>query len=140
MRFEEVLPALKEGKKAKRKAWEKGDYIKKDVREYIKKDVRHVVEEIIDQDSVIYSLTVTDLEANDWEVGEETKNVKLRDLTEAQFKKYCKSFTGKGGYATNCDKCVFRNVSCNSWYDSCWIKHKDLYSDKFLDQEIEIGD
>ena len=140
MKFEEVLPALKRGKKAKRKAWEKGDYIKKDAREYIKKDVRHVVEEIINQDSVTYSLTITDLEADDWEIVKETKKVKLRDLTPKQFEKYCKNFTGKYTYGTNCDKCVFHNVSCNSWYDSCWIKHKDLYSDKFLDQEIEIED
>lgn len=59
--------------------------------------------------------------------------IKLRDLTEEQYWKYNK----KGCYTT-CDKCMFRLVNCTNHDENCWIHHKDLYSDKFLDQEIEI--
>lgn len=61
------------------------------------------------------------------------KKIKLRDLTEEQYWKYNK----KGCYTT-CDKCMFRLVNCTNHDENCWIHHKDLYSDKFLDQEIEI--
>ena len=37
-----------------------------------------------------------------------------------------------------CDECPFHDVECDSKYDNCWFKHKDLYSDKFLDREVEI--
>ena len=129
MKFEEVLPALREGKKIRRKIWgrERSFIVIKD-------------DSLVDnlgRDVAIYTYG---LKAIDWEIVEEKKKVKLRDLTPEQFEKYCKNFTGKYTYGTNCDKCVFHNVSCNSWYDSCWIKHKDLYSDKFLDQEVEIED
>ena len=129
MKFEEVLPALLEGKKIRRKCWGKE-------RSFI----------VIENDSIVdnygsrLAISVKGFKADDWEIVKEKKKVKLRDLTEEQFKKYCKNFTGKCNYGTNCDKCVFHNVSCTSWYDDCWIKHKDLYSDKFLDQEVEIND
>ena len=61
------------------------------------------------------------------------QKIKLRDLTEEQYWKYNK----KGCYTT-CDKCMFRLVNCTNHDENCWIHHKDLYSDKFLDQEIEI--
>ena len=61
----------------------------------------------------------------------EPNKKKLRDLTLNDFDKYC-------GKNRHCKKCPFRNVSCNSCFDDCWIYHKDLYSDKFLDQEIEV--
>lgn len=63
------------------------------------------------------------------------KKIKLRDLTEEQYRKFRRS-----GYCdtTRCSNCVFRNVNCPSVDNVCWIHHKDLYSDKFLDQEIEI--
>ena len=139
MKFEEVLPALREGKKAKRKAWEKGDYIKKDAREYVKKDARHVVEEIINQDSVIYSLTITDLEADDWEVSEETKKVKLRDLTEEQYKKWKDDNCWALAQIEWCVSCPFYSVRCRP-DDNPWYLNKDIFNDKFLDQEVEIED
>lgn len=128
MKFEEVLPALREGKKIRRNNWCKDGYI------YIgsngefenQSGKRHVM--ILDR--------LDDFDNR--EIVKETKKVKLRDLTKEQFEKYCKNLTGKYTYGTNCNKCVFHNVGCNSRYDNCWIEHKDLYSDKFLDQEIEI--
>lgn len=63
----------------------------------------------------------------------EPKKKKLRDLTMEEYKKWC----NKNCYSYNCNKCIFRNVCCLYDFD-CWIHHKDLYSDKFLDQEIEV--
>lgn len=61
------------------------------------------------------------------------KKIKLRDLTPEEYWKY-----NKQGCYTTCNKCMFRLVNCNHRDEQCWINHKDLYSDKFLDQEIEI--
>ena len=61
------------------------------------------------------------------------KKKKLRDLTEKELDKW----VNKNCNNTPCDKCIFRNVYCMS-DNGCWIHHKDLYSDKFLDQEIEV--
>ena len=59
---------------------------------------------------------------------------KLRDVTLEELKEW---------YRINCDNhcngCIFDNVYCciiNNNHQ--WIHHKDLYSDKFLDQTIEI--
>ena len=39
----------------------------------------------------------------------------------------------------SCDDCIFRNVVCTrSNRESSWFNNKDLYSDKFLNQEIEV--
>ena len=57
------------------------------------------------------------------------KKKKLRDLTPKEFDKIpCE----------DCPSCIFYNVPCNSRNNRCWIYHKDLYSNKFLDQEIEV--
>lgn len=130
MKFEEVLLALKEGKKIRIKEWKEIQYIYKPKNE---NDLRA-------EDYKAVNLSWKDFFSDNWEVVKEKKKVKLRDLTEEQFKKYCKSFTRNNNYGNDCDKCVFHNVSCIYWYENCWIKHKDLYSDKFLNQEIEIED
>ena len=63
----------------------------------------------------------------------EPKKKKLRDLTKEEYNEWLNENCG------NCNKCVFYKVSCNSSYvNSSWINNKDLYSDKFLDQEIEV--
>lgn len=110
MKFEEVLPALRKGKKVGRKKWDKSYY------------VNNYGEAYVDWE---------DLLATDWEIVKETKKVKLRDLTEEQYREYdCEERI--------CAECPFSKVECNLKYDNCWIKHKELYSNKFLDQEIEI--
>jgi hypothetical protein len=64
------------------------------------------------------------------------KKIKLRDMTEEQYRglvwddSYCRLLP--------CEKCIFYNVSCHIITSNCWVNHKDLYSDKFLDQEVEI--
>ena len=61
------------------------------------------------------------------------KGVKLRDLTPEQYRK-CKKNICKN---LPCAKCIFLRVCCNEQDKDCWIFNKELYSDKFLDQEVE---
>ena len=59
---------------------------------------------------------------------------KLKDISPEEFKvwsiKNCKQLS--------CEKCVFSKVCCDEVSSDCWINNKDIYSDKFLNQEIEI--
>ena len=63
------------------------------------------------------------------------KKKKLRDLTEEEYNKWqiknCEEIS-------NCEGCMFDKVICQKYVRNCWIDHKDLYSDKFLNQEIEV--
>ena len=65
----------------------------------------------------------------------EPKKKKLKDWTEEDYKKWkdknCK-------IVSMCDKCIFKNVVCAEFYSESWVNNKDLYSDKFLNQEIEV--
>lgn len=128
MKFEEVLPALLDGKKIRRKSWTNGNRI------IIKNN------EITDSFNRRLAISVEGFKADDWEIVKEKKKVKFRDLTKEQFKKYCESITKAPGKGHICSTCPFHNVSCTDWHEEGWIYHKDLYSDKFLDQEIEIND
>ena len=60
---------------------------------------------------------------------------KVRDLTEEEYKKYI--VTHCGGNSCS-DECIFGIVICSYRNNRNWIKNKDLFSDKFLNQEIEI--
>ena len=62
------------------------------------------------------------------------KKKKLRDLTIEEYEKWEERCCPNN----DCDNCPFFAFACNSSSDSCWIKHKDLFSDKFLDQEVEV--
>ena len=65
------------------------------------------------------------------------KKKKLKDLTPEEFDKWQR----KNCDYIDCRKCIFTNVICyGSSEKESWIHHKDLYSDKFLDQEIEVGE
>ena len=55
------------------------------------------------------------------------RKIKLRDLTKEQYLEWyanCK---------VECTKCPLYGTNCCEWFD-----HKDLYSDKFLNQTIKI--
>lgn len=123
MLFEEVLPALREGKKIGRKKWNKGYYY-----EMTYKYGNNVIVDNHGEAKEDWE----DLLATDWEIVKETKKVKLRDLTYEQFKKWqCKNCD-----SSNCfTNCPFGVSGCRSNFR---ILHKDMFSDKFLDQEIEI--
>ena len=64
----------------------------------------------------------------------EPRKKKLRDWTMEEYKKWLEKNCGR---SVNCDKCIFNNVVCSN-AESSWVNHKDLYSDKFLDQEFEV--
>lgn len=129
MKFEEILPALRAGKKISRNNWCKDDYI------YINSNG-----EFEDQNGHhpgIFLNCLCDLEADEWKIVKEKKKIKLRDLTEEQFEKWSKNnCTYK--YGVYCVGCPFDIVNCANLNDNFWINHKDLFSDKFLDQEVEI--
>lgn len=59
---------------------------------------------------------------------------KLRDISLEELiaweEKNCDSL--------DCENCVFSKVCCDEVSSDCWIHNKDIYSDKFLNQEIEI--
>ena len=125
MKFEKVIPAYRKGKKIRRECWNEEKImdlcIVKGIGKYgwVKEGV--------------FWKAVTDalLKADDWEIVEEKKKVKLRDLTEEQFEKWrdenCKKY--------DCLDCPFSCIDCNKFF---WMSCKDMYSDKFLDQEIEV--
>lgn len=58
--------------------------------------------------------------------------IKLRDMTIEDMK----VFDEKVCSETRCSECIFSKVSCNN--DNCWVRHKELYSDEFLNQEIDL--
>ena len=65
----------------------------------------------------------------------EQKKKKLRDLTPEEWDKWRE----KKCQFTKCENCIFNIAIClESESKYSWIHNKDIYSDKFLDQEIEV--
>lgn len=66
---------------------------------------------------------------------------KLKDLTFEEYKDW-KDENCSGeicDFSDNtCEFCPFTSVICNGSDKKIWVNNKDLYSDKFLNQEIEI--
>ncbi len=60
---------------------------------------------------------------------------KLKDITVEEYKEW---EDDRNRCECGCDECPFKRVECESCYSFCWIYNKDLYSDKFLNQKIEI--
>ena len=56
---------------------------------------------------------------------------KLRDWTPEEWDKWREKNCNY-----RCGKCLFSMVVCND--RDCWVNHKDFYSDKFLDREVEV--
>ena len=80
-------------------------------------------------------LNIGDFLNGNFEIAKLPKKKKLRDLTVEEYKKWfnknCCVYNG------NCCNCPFNSVSCLCG-KYCWVYSKDSYSDKFLDQEVEI--
>ena len=131
MKFEEAIKFLKEGKKIRRNnpSWLNSiNYI------FLGRDIYGAPKirlKYLEGGPEIYIICSSDLKADDWEIIKEPKKVKLRDLTEEQYEKWRDKNCG----VYDCFKCPFRCVDCNNTF---WISCKDMYSDKFLDQEVEI--
>lgn len=68
-------------------------------------------------------------------IKKETKTKKLRDLTEEEFSKWQEK---NCEILNDCTKCIFGKVTCQRFINSFWLNHKDIYNDKFLDQEIKV--
>ena len=65
-------------------------------------------------------------------LSKEPKKKKLRDLTPEEWDKWKEKNCSSD---LDCKDCIFIHANCGA---ASWIYHKDLYSDKFLDQEIEV--
>ena len=63
---------------------------------------------------------------------------KLKDLTKEEYKKWIDKNCPN---TSDCNKCIFKYMRCHGYkQNTCWVDRKDLYSDKFLNQEIMIED
>lgn len=60
---------------------------------------------------------------------------KLRDVTYEEYSNWYKCRTC---IVRMCSNCPFKDVDCAPHSCKCWVTHKDLYNDKFLDQTIEV--
>ena len=134
MKFEEILPALKDGKKVRRKdsGWiDSYNYIYVNYSGYVIPVCKNFGD---------YILKMSDVNADDWEIVKEKKKVKLRDLTEEQYDLWIENNCAK--HEDSCRGCPFQKVQCDNHesVNDAWYLNKDLYSDKFLDQEVEIED
>lgn len=65
--------------------------------------------------------------------------IKLRDMDKGHYKQWLdKNCKWDFDTPKHCWECIFRNVFCAMKDSRCWIHHKDMFSDKFLDQEIDL--
>ena len=60
---------------------------------------------------------------------------KLRDVTPDEYSDWYKCRTC---IVRMCSNCPFKDVECAPHSHRCWVSHKDLFIDKFLDQTIEV--
>ena len=65
----------------------------------------------------------------------EPKKKKLRDLTNDEYTKW--KVKNCVNVNRDCTNCMFRNANCSST-NLGWVNNKEVYSDTFLDQEIEV--
>lgn len=101
-------------------------------------NTRYFITEDLEVRFACYALTsqikLIDLLNGTYKIVKLPKKKKLRDLT---YDEMCK-WKEKNCTSIICDNsCLFYKVMCICT-TSCWVKNKDLYSDKFLDQEIEV--
>lgn len=59
---------------------------------------------------------------------------KLRDITKEEYYNWLTNDKN----CQKCDGCIFSKVECQLNIDKCWINHKNIYSDSFLNQTIEV--
>lgn len=88
-------------------------------------------------DREFWATTMELLTGNDYyEIIQKKK--KLRDLTKDEWNEWKRIYCVKN-INSDCDVCLFKNVPCaNSGCENSWFNNKELYSDKFLNQEIEV--
>lgn len=59
---------------------------------------------------------------------------KLKYLTPEEFYNWEKENCNH----TECNACPFKSANCSLYDEDSWVNHKELFSDKFLNQELEI--
>ena len=70
-------------------------------------------------------------------IPKEPNKKKLRELTPEEWDKWRE----KKCRFTRCENCIFNSASClESESRYSWVNHKDLYSEKFLNQEVEVNE
>lgn len=92
--------------------------------------------EVFDEKLNDLDVFLKDLLNGTYEIIKLPKKKKLRDLTAEEYEKWREkncTITFK-----SCTKCPFKSVVCFPAANNLWLNHKDLYSDKFLNQEIEV--
>ena len=91
-------------------------------------DNTHLYERIIELENILKRLKdkygINEQEAN--------KKKKIRDLSTEECRKICED--------RDCMDCPFIHVLCGPESPNSWIHHQELYSDLFLDQEVEVED
>lgn len=61
---------------------------------------------------------------------------KLREVKTGEYEKWLKEHCVDAD--EDCKNCFFGIVMCNPDNRNCWIKHKNIYNDNFLNKEIEV--
>ena len=82
-----------------------------------------------------FRLLLTNKIGNIVKLPKEPKKKKLRDLTNDEYTKW--KVKNCDNVNRSCTNCIFRYANC-SGTNFGWANNKDIYSDKFLDQEIEV--
>jgi len=62
---------------------------------------------------------------------------KLKDVTIKEYETFCND---RCINSNNCRNCPLKSVVCSSEAYLCWIYHKDLYSNYFLNRVINIDE
>ena len=60
---------------------------------------------------------------------------KLKYLTPEEFYNWEKENCDH----TECNACPFKSANCNLYDEDSWVNHKKLFSNEFLNQELEIN-
>jgi hypothetical protein len=64
------------------------------------------------------------------------KRIKLKNMTTEQWDNW---LDNNCNLKVECENCPAYRANCDSSKnENCWINNKDIYSDKFLNQEVEI--
>lgn len=82
MKFEEVLTALREGKRVRRTFWSPSHYIELNGTLFYDNAT-----------SKDYNFTLNDFTCNNWEIVKRKRKVKLRDLIKEQFNSCCSKYS-----------------------------------------------
>ena len=88
---------------------------------------------LLDSDNNVWNHLLIKILKNPELIIKLPKKKKLRDLTKEEWSKWLE----KNCKNNICDECIFSNVVCSN-ADCSWVNNKYLYSDAFLNKEIEV--